>query len=270
MDISQRGLSMIKDYEGYSSEAYLCSERVPTIGWGSTMWDSRTPVKLGDKCSVEQAENLLIKEIRRIEDAIDNSVHVALSQGEFDCLCSWGFNVGTGWITGNGHQQATLIKYLNKGEKEKVPSELLKFKRGANTGNAIEGLLNRRKREIRELWLYEGDEQPVNTDPTVNPMPQAVAPERGDVKSLVAESWTIKGVIISGLAFVTDKFIGAYDWLFAVAKDAGPEILSLRTTVTPFDPLVKLTPFVLGGIVIAGLGIAAARRIKARQEGKEG
>lgn len=270
MDISQRGLSLIKDYEGYSSEAYLCSEGVPTIGWGSTMWDSRTPVKLGDKCTVEQAENLLIKEIRRVEDAIDDSIHVALSQGEFDCLCSWGFNVGTGWITGRGHQQATLIKYLNKDEKEKVPSELLKFKRGANTGKAINGLLNRRKREIKELWLSDVAEEPVNTDPAVNPMPQAVEPERGKVKDLITESWTVKGLLISVGAFITDRVIEVYDFAFSVAKDAGPEILSLKTTISPFDPLVKATPWILSALVLTGIGIALSRRVRARIEGKEG
>jgi lysozyme len=279
MDISQRGLALIKDYEGYSATAYLCPEGVPTIGWGSTRWSPNRAVKMGDTCSKEQAEKILLDEVRRIEDAIDDSVHVKLTQGEFDCLCSWGFNVGTGWITGKGHQQATLIKYLNKGQYSKVPSELLKFKRGANTGNAIGGLLNRRKREISELWFADYVEYseeaatPVavpKTDPTIAPMPQAVEPEQGSVKDAVKESWTIKGAIVAGISYVTQQIIASYDTIFGVAKEAGPEILALKTTIAPFDPLMKLAQGGLALLVVTGIVIVVVRRLQAAVQGKEG
>lgn len=267
MDISQRGLDLIKDYESFSSEAYLCPEGVPTIGWGSIRWDAKTPVKLGDRCTEQQAETLLRKEIQRIEDAIDNSVQVPLTQGQFDALCSWGYNVGTGWIDGRRKGgAATLIKYLNKGQYEKVPSELLKFKRGAVSGKSYNGLLNRRKREIAELWLADVAQEPGAA--SVKPaMPQQVEPEKHSTEGLIRDSRTLQSVLAAALAYIAEKFLGVYEFMFGIAKDAGPEIMTLKTTLSPFEPLFKIA---LPTVVIVGLAVAWARRRSARIEGREG
>jgi lysozyme len=273
MDISQRGLALIKDYEGYSAEAYLCSEGVPTIGWGSTRWDAKRPVKLGDECTVDQAETLLRKELQRVEDAIDAAVKVPVSQGQFDAICSLGFNIGTGWISGVGHPQATFIRYLNKGEYEKVPSEFLKFRRGANTGNAIDGLLNRRKREVAELWL--ADYQPhsevastpvpvVATVPTEAPMPQAVTEVKPSPVEAVQNSASAKSALV-GLASTAYLTISnGYSWLFDVAKEAGPQVIALRTNVGVFDSLVKLTPTLLAALTAITLIVVIVRKIATR------
>ncbi len=261
MDISQRGLDLIKEYESYSGEAYLCPEGVPTLGWGSIRWDARTPVRMGDKCTLEQAENLIRKEVQRIEDAIDAAVRVPLTQGQFDCLCSWGYNVGLGWINGKRKGgAATLIRYLNAGQYDKVPSELLKFRRGANSGKALNGLLNRRKREIQELWFHE-DVAPA-TAPQA--MPQTVELERPTVAETAKESVTVKlagGGIFAAIGKAT---MDAYDWLFSVAKEAGPEVLALKTSIGPFDPLIKATPAILTVLVVAALGGVIIRKIQTR------
>lgn len=265
MDISQRGIDLIKDYESYSGEAYLCPEGVPTIGWGSIRWDAKTPVRIGDKCTEQQAETLLRKEIQRIEDAIDTHVRVPLTQGQFDCLCSWGYNVGTGWI--NGQRKggaATLIGYLNKGQYDKVPSELLKFKRGAVSGKSYNGLLNRRKREIAELWFADVEDVAATTK---SAMPQQVEPEKNSTEGLVRDSKTLQGVLAAALAYVAEKGLGVYEFLFGIAKDAGPEIMTLKTTLSPFEPLFKIA---LPTVVIVGLAVAWARRRSARIEGREG
>lgn len=273
MDISARGLALIKDYEGYSADAYLCSEGVPTIGWGSTRWDVKRAVKLGDRCTVEQAEQLLRKELQRVEDAIDSAVKVPLSQGQFDAICSLGFNIGTGWITGIGHAQATFIKYLNKGQYDKVPSEFLKFKRGANTGNAINGLLNRRKREVAELWL--ADYQPhsdvaatpvpvVTTVPTEAPMAQAVTEDKPTPAQAVNNSASAKSALV-GLASTAYLAISnGYSWLFDVAKEAGPQVIALKTNVGVFDSLVKLTPTLLAALTAITLIVVIVRKIATR------
>jgi lysozyme len=274
MDISQRGLDFIKRKEGYFDKAYLCPAGVWTIGWGSIRWDARTPVRQGDICTEDQATRLLLKEIQRVEDAIDATITVPLTQGQFDALCSIFYNIGIGWLTGQGHQQATFVRYLNKGEYEKIPSEFLKFKMA--NGNPLNGLLTRRKEEVRELWLGDYEVTATvpavvaETDPQVEPMPQHVEPERGKVKDLVTESWTVKGLLISAGAYITDRALWVYDFTFSVAKDAGPEIMALKTTITPFDPLLKATPWVLSILVLTGIWIAFSRRVTARIEGKEG
>lgn len=261
MDISQRGLDLIKEYESYSAEAYLCPEGVPTLGWGSIRWDAKTPVKMGDKCTIEQAENLIRKEVSRIEDAIDAAVRAPLTQGQFDCLCSWGYNVGLGWINGKRKGgAATLIRYLNAGHYDKVPSELLKFRRGANSGKAINGLLNRRKREIQELWFHDD----VPASPGVMPMPQAVEPETPTIGTTAKESVTVKLAAGGILSAIGKAAMDAYDWVVGVAKEAGPEVVALKTSIGPFDPLIKATPAILTVLVVAALGGVIVRRLQTR------
>lgn len=241
MDISSRGLDFIKRKEGYFSRAYLCPAGVATIGWGSIRWDAKRPVKLGDTCTEEQATRLLLKEVQRVEDAIDATVKVTLTQGQFDCLVSWGYNVGIGWITGKAHQQATLIKKLNAGRYDAVPSELLKFSRTTG-GKRLDGLYDRRSEEVKELWMgkYGADAENVasgvivDTDPEVNPMPQSVAPEMKTTASIVQESGTAKVAIVGFLSAV----IAWVQSLFGVVSDAGAELTQITATVGPFNALL--------------------------------
>ncbi len=234
-DISARGLALVKDYEAYAGEAYDDGEGVWTLGWGCIRWDANTPVKKGDRCTVDQAEQLLRKEISRVEDAIDVTVKVPLTQGQYDCLTSLFFNIGIGWCTGHGHQQATLIKYLNKGQYEKVPSELLKFRKGANTGNVINGLINRRKRELQELWFHEGEAPAPAVAKAPEPMPQAVAPDVPSTVSVIKNSGTAK---VAGGGIVA-ALVQMWTWTFGAVKEAGVEAVSNQQALGPFGALFK-------------------------------
>jgi lysozyme len=268
-DISSKGLDFIKRKEGYFDKAYLCPASVWTIGWGSIRWDAKTPVKKGDVCTVEQAERLLLKEVQRVEDAIDATIKVPLTQGMYDSLCSLFYNIGIGWLTGQGHPQATLVKLLNKGQYERIPSEILKFKMA--NGKPLAGLLKRRQEEVRELWLGDYDSpapaRVIETDPAEAPMPQSVEPEIPSAKGLIRESRTLQGIIAAAVAYVGEKAVSGYEFAFGVAKEAGGEILALKTTVSPLEPLLKVG---LPAIVMVGICIAISRRVSARKEGREG
>lgn len=275
MDISRRGLDFIKRKEGYYSKAYKCPAGVWTIGWGSVRWDSKRPVREGDTCTEEQAEKLLLKEVQRVEDAIDSSTRVPLTQGQFDAICSLGYNIGTGWITGSGHKQATFMKLLNRGRYESVPSEFLKF---SNTihGTRIDGLYKRRKEEIRELWLcdYGFDEHDFakadDTDPERDPMPQAVAPSAGSMTQAAKESWTIRGAA----AAVVGTLVQIWDWLFGAAKEASAEIVAIKDASGPFEALFTAAKAnmvgIAAGIVLIGCAIVIVRRLTAAKEGRTG
>ena len=263
MDISSRGLALIKGYESYSAEAYLCPEGVPTIGWGSIRWDARTPVKLGDRCTVEQAEMLLRKECSLIEDAIDNTVRAPLTQGQFDCLVSWGYNVGIGWITGKGHQQATLIKYLNKRQYDKVPSELLKFKKGAKSGKSLNGLENRRKREIAELWMHE---EAVPAAAPEKQMPQSVVPDVPSPTKVVATSPTAQAAGVG----IIGTLVQIWNWSFGAVKEAGAEAIGNQQALGPFDALFKALGTNMGllaAFVVLGTLIVVVMRKLSQERG---
>jgi lysozyme len=259
-DISQRGLDFIKRKEGYFGKAYQCSAGVWTLGWGTIRWDAGRPVKKGDTCTQEQAEKLLLKEVQRVEDAVDATIRVPLSQGQYDCIVSFGYNLGIGWITGKGHQQATLIRLLNKGQYDKVPSELLKFSKVKDPKTrqmvTVRGLLIRRQEEIRELWLADYDSNAaiaktpapiVETDPETEPMPQAVVPGVPSVPTIAKGSPTVQ---MSALGILATTFGQAWEWLFGVAKEAGPEVVTNQTALSPFNALLTT--------VGANMGLLAA------------
>jgi len=98
--LGSRGFALIQSYEAYRSEAYLPTpDDVPTIGWGHTRG-----VRMGDRCTEEQAE-IWLREDARV--AVETVTAVALrtpgkrvTQAMFDALVSLVFNVGARAVTG--------------------------------------------------------------------------------------------------------------------------------------------------------------------------
>jgi lysozyme len=274
IDITPRGLDFIKRKEGYFDKAYLCPAGVWTIGYCSIRWSTTQPVRKGDTCTQEQAERLLLREVQRTEDAIEATITAPLTPGQADCLISLFYNIGIGWLIGQGHQQATLVKLLNKGQYDRIPSEILKFK-NAN-GKPLKGLLIRRQEEVRELWLGDygaSAADPVkvtDTDPAEAPMPQHVEPETGNVKEAMKSSWTLKGALLAFLATMSETAVDVYNWTFGVAKDAGVELTAIRQTIGPFDTILVTMKSALPVLAVVGIVIVVSRRLSAAREGKIG
>lgn len=280
MQINEAGLDIIKYWERnpktgtFYDRAYLDCEGIPTIGWGTIRWDMKTPVKLGDTITEEEADRQLRIEVQRIQDAIDSSIHTELNENEYSALCSLFYNIGIGWCTGRGHKQATLVKYINADKLDRVPSEMMKFRRGAVTGEVYNGLIDRRKSEVR-LWLTPVEEQVTVIAPDAPhenpvPMPQSVTQETGSVKEAVKESWTIR----SAIAAMIGGIVQGWDWLFGTAKEAGTEILAIKNATGPFDALFISLKANMAGIaamiVVVGCAVAIVRRLQAARDSKIG
>ncbi|MHB9075239.1 MAG: glycoside hydrolase family protein [Desulfobaccales bacterium] len=140
MKVSQHGLEFIKNEEGCVLHVYKDQAGYPTIGVGHL-------IKPGEEfatLSESEALDLLAKDLKVAEDAVQGNVLVPLSQNQFDALVSFTFNVGTGAL-----EKSTLLKLLNQGQYEAVPGELMRWiKAGSQT---LPGLVNRRQHE-GELW----------------------------------------------------------------------------------------------------------------------
>jgi hypothetical protein len=95
-------------------------------------------------------------------------------------------------------------------------------------------------------------------------MPQRVEESKPSAVAVARESVTVKLAGGGLLATIGKTVLDGYDWLFSVAKEAGPEVLSLKTTISPFDPLLKATPSILMLLIVAALGAVIVRRIQAR------
>ena len=135
MEISAKGLDLIKKFEGLELESYLCPADVWTIGYGSTKG-----VKEGMSVTEEEAEALLKKEAQEYCDYVKEYVSVTLTQNQFDALVSWTYNLGP-----RNLKNSTLLEVLNKEEYDKVPEQILRWTKAA--GKELNGLVRRRQAE---------------------------------------------------------------------------------------------------------------------------
>ena len=134
--LSAAGLVGIVHWEGYSSTAYIpVPGDVPTIGFGTT-----AGVKAGDTITPQAALTRALADVSKFEGALKQCVTVPLSQGEYDSLVSFSYNVGTAAFCGS-----TLVKLLNRGQYTAACAELSKWV--YQGGRVLHGLVKRREAE---------------------------------------------------------------------------------------------------------------------------
>ncbi len=141
MKISQKGIDLVKSFEGLELKAYKDSVGILTIGWGST----GSHVTAGMTITKEQAEQLLKKDLERFERGVSDLVKVPLNQNQFDALCSFAFNLGLGNL-----KSSTLLEKLNSLDYQGAANEILRWNRAG--GKVLAGLTRRRIAE-RDLFL---------------------------------------------------------------------------------------------------------------------
>lgn len=139
MKISNKGIQLIKYFEGERLTAYQDSVGVWTIGIGHTGTVDGKNICRGMKITPQKSEELLKNDIERFENAV-NKINLLLNQNQFDALVSFSFNCGIGSLQ-------TLVK--NRSINEIGEALLLYNKAG---GKVLQGLVNRRKKE-RELFF---------------------------------------------------------------------------------------------------------------------
>lgn len=154
MQISQHGLELLKQWEGFELKVYRDSAGLPTIGVGHLLTKNElssgkimingVAVKYADGITQQQALDLLSQDVQPAETTINSSVKVALNQNQFDALTSFVFNVGAGAFKGS-----TLLKVLNQGQYAQIPGQFLRWVFAG--GQKVQGLVNRRNNEIK-LW----------------------------------------------------------------------------------------------------------------------
>lgn len=141
MHTSQKGLDLIKSFEGLRLSAYRCPADIPTIGYGTT-----SGVKMGDTITKERAEELLREDVKRFEAQVFRLVKVPLSQGQFDALVSFVYNLGAGNLS-----NSTLLRLLNAGDYAGAAAQFDRWTKAG--GKVLPGLVRRR---AAERALFEG------------------------------------------------------------------------------------------------------------------
>lgn len=145
MRISNKGISLIKEFEGCKLKAYQDSVGVWTLGYGWTQpVDGR---KIGPGMVIDQAtaERLLKCGLVQYEQGVNQLVKVIITQGQFDALVSFSYNLGLRSLS-----TSTLLRKLNAGDKQGAADEFGKWVSAG--GVRLNGLVKRRAAE-RELFL---------------------------------------------------------------------------------------------------------------------
>ena len=143
MKTSAEGIALIKKFEGLELDSYQCSANVWTLGYGHTQG-----VAEGDSCSEEEAEIILVNDLKEFETYVNALVDVDLDQNQFDALVAWTFNLGP-----TNLRTSTLLKKLNAGDYNDVPSEIKRCNRAG--GQVLDGLIRRRE---AEALLFAGEQ----------------------------------------------------------------------------------------------------------------
>ena len=141
MKISDTGIGLIKLSEGCILKPYLCSAKVPTIGYGSTRYEDGRRVTLRDQpISLDTAERLLRHDLERTVKGVSSFATTKLKQCQFDALVSLAYNIGL-----EAFKRSTLLRKLNAGDYDGAASEFARWNKAG--GRVLAGLSNRRERE---------------------------------------------------------------------------------------------------------------------------
>lgn len=139
MRTSQKGIDLIKEFEGYSERAYMCAGGKYTIGYGHTRG-----VEPGDTCTREQAERYLREDLQDAEEAVMALVSVPLTQNQFDMLVSLVYNIGSGNFYDSTIRRVINLKISDKEEYRRAWMMWVKSR-----GKVLKGLVRRREVEFK-------------------------------------------------------------------------------------------------------------------------
>jgi len=149
MNVSAKAIEMIKHHEGVRQTPYKCPAKLWTVGVGHVMFPVQGLLKIDQrdtfvpppeamrKYSMEEVNAILRADLARFEKGVATYCPVALTQGQFDALVSFSFNVGLGTL-----QRSTLRQKVLRGDMEGASQELLKYCMAG--GKILKGLQKRR------------------------------------------------------------------------------------------------------------------------------
>jgi lysozyme len=150
--VSQKCIEQIKKDEGVRSRPYQCPALLWTIGVGHVIDPNHAKVPLADRkqlpipagwdrvLSSEEIDDILRKDLARFEAGVARLIKVELTQGQFDALVSFSFNVGLGNL-----QNSTLRMKVNRGDFEGAAEQFLVWTKAG--GKVLPGLVKRRTHE---------------------------------------------------------------------------------------------------------------------------
>ncbi len=119
MKFSAAGMELLKRSEGFRNRVYLDAAGFPTVGYGHRLVH---PESFLNGISELQAAQLLAGDVVEAEQTVQRLVKVALTQGQFDALVDFCFNLGEGRLAGS-----SLLQDLNARRYDEARDQLLRW-----------------------------------------------------------------------------------------------------------------------------------------------
>ena len=152
MKVSAKCIQQIKLDEGVRSKPYQCPALLWTVGVGHVIDPTHARVPMANRkelpippgwdrvLSAEEIDDILRKDLARFESGVLRLIKVPMTQGQFDALVSFSFNVGLGNL-----QNSTLRMKVNRGDYEGAAEQFLVWTKAG--GKVLPGLVKRRTHE---------------------------------------------------------------------------------------------------------------------------
>lgn len=152
--ISEKGLSLIRSFEGLVLHPYLDQVSIPTIGWGTTHYENGKAVTMKDPAITKaRADELLLFEVQAKGYVLNQSLDkykIVVNQNQYDALSSFAYNVGIGGLIGS-----TLFRKLRANPNDPtIRNEFLKWDKAHKKDGTLITLSGLTKRRGEEAELY--------------------------------------------------------------------------------------------------------------------
>ena len=137
-NMSDAGINRLKNTERFSATPYP-DHKGFSIGYGHL-------IKPGENLtyvSIGQATDILMADIAWAEASVSKAITVPITQGQFDVLVDFCFNVG-----GPPFERSTLVRKINTGD----PTATNEFGRWIYSSGSIDQALIRRRAEDKQLY----------------------------------------------------------------------------------------------------------------------
>ena len=144
MKLDDSGYKLIQGFEGISVVPYLCSAKIPTIGYGNTYYPSGIKVTMQDKpISLATAWWMFRTISDRFAVDVDKLIKANINQNQFNAIASLAYNIGI-----SGLAKSTLLKKVNINPSDPtIATEFAKWNKAG--GKVVNGLTKRRTIEAK-------------------------------------------------------------------------------------------------------------------------
>jgi lysozyme len=141
MKINRAGLELIKNFEGFVPNAYLCPAGIWTIGYGTTTAAGAGEIRKGMTITKDQASDMLLSTLVKYEAAVTKALTQVPTENQFSAMVSLCYNIGE-----SAFAKSTVLRKFNSGDLSASAAAFRMWNKAG--GKVLPGLIRRREAEL--------------------------------------------------------------------------------------------------------------------------